>query len=80
MLHEFAGDSTGQWKAKRWEIDIFDNHKVALRREWIALEQGGEADRLVEGIGNGGMDEWVDLMYRILRKERNVVQDQTAKL
>ena len=39
-----------------------------LRAEWRKLEKSGEAEDWVKGVGEGGMDEWIELMRRVARR------------
>jgi len=41
--------------------------KDLLRSFWVELERRGEADDWVAGVGEGGTDEWVDLLQRLLK-------------
>ena len=46
--------------------------KGILREEWRDLERLGEAEEWVRGVGAGkgekGVEEWVELMRRLLRR------------
>lgn len=58
-------------RVKAWEREIY-LRKGTLRKAWQALEANGDATEFVRGIGegNGGKsveDEWVDLMWRVLK-------------
>lgn len=57
-----------------WEKEMYA-HKVSLRKLWVELENSGEADDMVRGVGTNGNDEWVELMRRMLRmvEERGLV-------
>jgi len=66
---ERAFRSVRRVKAWEWEIYL---RKGTLRKAWQALEANGDATEFVRGIGegNGGKsveDEWVGLMWRVLK-------------
>ncbi|CAA7269973.1 unnamed protein product [Cyclocybe aegerita] len=77
LVDELDGTSPshpdGSWmpvaRSKSWERELYD-HKDVLRRTWRALEASGEAEDWVRGIGTGdhSEEEWVDLMWRVVRK------------
>jgi len=50
----------------RWRKDMY-HAKDLLRSFWVELERRGEADDWVAGVGEGGTDEWVDLLQRLLK-------------
>ncbi|KAH9939545.1 FAD/NAD-P-binding domain-containing protein [Amylocystis lapponica] len=50
-----------------WASEIYPR-SLELREEWRALERAGEAEKWVRGVGEGGTEEWVDLMRRLLRR------------
>lgn len=54
-------------KVPAWTRELFDK-KLILRDEWRALVKNGEAASWIEGVGKGGVQEWVDLLYRLLRR------------
>ena len=64
-LHSFAGYDGKKWKVRDWEIEYYDR-KAVLRREWRALEASGEAEDWVRGVGEGGIEDWLDLMRRLV--------------
>ena len=58
-------------RVKAWEWEIY-LRKGTLRKAWQALEANGDATECVRGIGEGNSgksveDEWVDLMWRVLK-------------
>lgn len=50
-----------------WEKEMY-NKKNRLRDIWRELEVSGEADDWVKGVGEGGLQEWVDLTRRMLKR------------
>lgn len=38
-----------------------------MRDLWEEVERRGETDQWVKGVGEGGVDEWVQMMDRLLR-------------
>jgi len=79
-LHAFVGPpyDSQEWKVPLW-VKEFYPAKVILRQEWRRLEENGEAEEWVKGVGEGGLHEWVDLMRRLVKRaqerEQNVVED-----
>ncbi|KAI3605239.1 flavin-containing monooxygenase [Moniliophthora roreri] len=63
-LYELAGLDL---RVEVWEKEMW-LYKVELRREWRALVTAKESDRWVEGIGLGGKQEWIGLLWRILER------------
>ncbi|KAL0959322.1 hypothetical protein HGRIS_014583 [Hohenbuehelia grisea] len=91
-LHTFAKDDGVEWDphgavVPSWVKEAYEN-KDALRRVWIELEKKGEADSWVRGVGEGGSEEWVAVLRRMLQyaRDQNVLQfenpmiGETAKL
>lgn len=72
-LFEFVGGryASEEWKVPKWVREIY-SRKWDLRAAWKQIEQKGEADKLVRGIGEKGgeegLQEWVELMRNILKK------------
>ncbi|EMD35458.1 hypothetical protein CERSUDRAFT_106812 [Gelatoporia subvermispora B] len=68
-LHKFAGgEFTGEeWMVPQWVRDMY-KRKDVLRREWRLLESTGEAEDWVRGVGEGGEEEWIELMRELLRR------------
>jgi hypothetical protein len=42
-----------------------------LRSVWRELERRGEADAWVDGVGKGGVEEWVELTRRMMCRAPN---------
>jgi len=59
-------------KVAAWEKEMYANRNI-LRTAWVELEKENESQRWVEGIGEGGIQEWVEMMYRLLRHAQNRV-------
>ena len=53
-------------KVPEWQKKFYCENYV-LRDAWKILEARGEADAWVHGVGEGGTQEWVDLMERLLQ-------------
>ncbi|KAF8190297.1 hypothetical protein K438DRAFT_1831752 [Mycena galopus ATCC 62051] len=62
-LHEFAGVDV---RVPQWRKDMY-GAKALLRSFWVELERRGEADDWVRGVGEGGADEWVTLLQKLLK-------------
>jgi len=52
-----------------WAREFYDIAKD-LRREWRAIEARGEGEKWVQGVGEGGVQEWVELMRRVAREAK----------
>jgi len=50
-----------------WHEEMYLN-KALLRAEWEEMEQTGEARDFVKGVGEGGREEWKELMYKLLER------------
>jgi hypothetical protein len=61
-------------KVPAWHKEMFF-HMPALRAAWKELERSGEAVGWVEGVGEGGVEEWAAVLRKLLRRaeERNFV-------
>lgn len=76
-LYEFAeSDDSPKVVVPDWEKEMYAKKDV-LRTVWRDLEASGEANEWVEGVGEGGLEEWVDLMRRLVRKAEG---DDKSKL
>ncbi|KAJ7512668.1 FAD/NAD-P-binding domain-containing protein, partial [Mycena galericulata] len=62
QLYEFAGADN---RVPQWRKDMY-SAKALLRSFWVDLERRGEADDWVKSVGEGGAEEWVDLLQRLL--------------
>ncbi|THH28353.1 hypothetical protein EUX98_g5835 [Antrodiella citrinella] len=71
-LHAFAGPPyDGElWKVPSW-VKEFYPEKVILRQEWRRLEKSGEAEDWVRGVGEGGIQEWIDLMRLLVKRAKD---------
>ncbi|KAF9246450.1 hypothetical protein BU15DRAFT_85208 [Melanogaster broomeanus] len=56
-------------KVTDWEKGFYDAKDV-LREAWVDLERKGESQKWVEGVGENGIQEWVDMTYRLLKHAR----------
>lgn len=59
-------------KVTTWEKEMYANKDI-LRAAWVDLEKENESQGWVEGVGQGGVQEWVEMMYRLLQRTRNQV-------
>ncbi|KIJ10475.1 hypothetical protein PAXINDRAFT_172105 [Paxillus involutus ATCC 200175] len=56
-------------KVRDWEKEMYAA-KDLLRETWVDLERKGESRKWVDGVGENGVQEWVDVMYRLVRHAR----------
>ncbi|KAI0819405.1 FAD/NAD-P-binding domain-containing protein, partial [Trametes gibbosa] len=63
-LHAFAGHPL---RVPAWEIEMYDV-KGVLREEWRDLERAGLADEWARGVGEGGIEQWVEMMHKLLKR------------
>ncbi|EGN95517.1 hypothetical protein SERLA73DRAFT_186564 [Serpula lacrymans var. lacrymans S7.3] len=76
-MYEFAAPQPDQAlvRVSEWEREMY-HEKGVLRMVWQELEKTGEAEEWVKGVGEGGIQEWVDLMKRLLKRAKeNAVKD-----
>ncbi|TCD65728.1 hypothetical protein EIP91_002257 [Steccherinum ochraceum] len=66
-LHAFAGYKQEKWRVPAWVREMYPM-KLVLRQKWRELEKNGEAEEWVKGVGEGGTEEWVQLMKKVLRR------------
>ncbi|KAF9019694.1 FAD/NAD(P)-binding domain-containing protein [Hymenopellis radicata] len=66
-MYRFAGELI---IVPDWEKEMYEN-KAVLRKVWIDIEKSGEADEWVKDVGKNGLQEWVDLLKRLLAKGRD---------
>ena len=75
-MYEFAEGNAGpKVIVQDWEKEMYGK-KDMLREVWRGLERTGEAHEWVKGVGEGGSEEWVELMKKLLKK---VDEDQREK-
>ncbi|KAH7908301.1 hypothetical protein BJ138DRAFT_374266 [Hygrophoropsis aurantiaca] len=60
-----------------WEKEMY-HEKDKLRVAWRKLEQSGEAEKWVAGVGKGGTQEWVEMMRELLKWADQNDRDQVA--
>ncbi len=46
--------------------------KDVLRKSWRKLEERGEASGWLKGVGEGGVEDWVKLMERLVEHYRDL--------
>ncbi|OAX41509.1 FAD/NAD(P)-binding domain-containing protein [Rhizopogon vinicolor AM-OR11-026] len=67
-LYEFAQDvesGTPPIKVTEWEKECCDL-TVEMRSAWERLEKSGEAGEWLRDVGKNGVQDWVDLMHRVM--------------
>lgn len=66
-LYQFAqgmGSGTPLIKVTEWEKELYDL-KVELRSGWEDLERSGDSGEWLRDVGKNGVQDWVELMYRV---------------
>jgi hypothetical protein len=77
-LYEFAeGGAGAKVIVQDWEMY---GKKDVLRKVWRELERTGEAHGWVKGVGEGGLEEWVELMRNLLKKVDEDQREKRSKL
>ncbi|KAL1698851.1 hypothetical protein EV121DRAFT_296750 [Schizophyllum commune] len=57
----------GVYLVQDWERELFE-HMFALRRLWVEIVEKGEAEKLLKGVGENGIEDWLKLARKILRE------------
>ncbi|KIY47403.1 FAD/NAD(P)-binding domain-containing protein, partial [Fistulina hepatica ATCC 64428] len=66
-LYKFSGVPV---VAADWEKEMYDN-KGTLRAFWVDIERRGEQEAWLKGVGVNGIQDWVDLLRRMLEAARS---------
>ncbi|CUA78251.1 hypothetical protein RSOLAG22IIIB_13035 [Rhizoctonia solani] len=74
LLFEKANDSR---RTPKWKRDLMPEISV-MRTEWRDLDRVGLAEKWVHDVGKGGIQDWVDLMERVLERARDRQQRKKA--
>ncbi|KAI9458969.1 hypothetical protein F5148DRAFT_1219714 [Russula earlei] len=64
QLKAFLGKD---WRAPDWEIELW-KHKFVLQREWQEIEESGKAEEWLKGVGVNGLEDWVELCRRLIKR------------
>ncbi|KAI0261644.1 hypothetical protein BC834DRAFT_925444 [Gloeopeniophorella convolvens] len=72
-LHAFAGKpySTPDWEVEFWE------KKVLLRVEWKSIEESGQAEEWLRGVGANGPEDWIELCRKVIRQSEERNEEKT---
>ncbi|KAG6865952.1 hypothetical protein C0991_010207 [Blastosporella zonata] len=62
-------------RVPEWEKEMYSKKDV-LRKAWKRLEEIGEAEEWVRGVGNGGLHEWVDMTKRLEKWMENNAREK----
>ncbi|TRM63549.1 hypothetical protein BD626DRAFT_568939 [Schizophyllum amplum] len=59
-----------------WEKELYDNKNV-LRTLWVGIEQRGEAEQWLKGVGENGIDDWMAMTRKMLAlaKKQNMKEE-----
>ncbi|KAF7983442.1 hypothetical protein HWV62_21706 [Athelia sp. TMB] len=77
-MYAFAGGEP-QVVVTDWEREMYAE-KGVLRAAWRELERTGHADEWVKGVGEGGIEEWVDMMRRLIKHAEKPGQQGSEEL
>jgi len=71
-LYEFASGESGTppIKVTEWEKECL-GLRIEMRSGWERLEESGEAEGWLKDVGKNGVQDWVELMYRVVEYARN---------
>lgn len=72
-LYQFAQGSesgTPLIKVTKWEKELYDL-KTELRSGWEDLEKSGDSREWLRDVGKNGVQDWVELMYRVAEYARS---------
>ncbi|KAG8762117.1 hypothetical protein FRC11_011090 [Ceratobasidium sp. 423] len=63
----------------RWKRELMPEGYV-MRTEWRELERLGLAKKWAHGVGKGGIQEWIDLMWRVVQRAKDKQRRDMALL
>ena len=64
QLLAFSGEN---WRVPDRELECW-NKKKMIRREWRAIEQSGNAKEWLKGVGENGLEDWLDLCLKVIKR------------
>ena len=67
QLLAFSGES---WTVPDRELECW-NKKKGIRREWRAIEQSGKAEEWLKGVGANGLEDWLDLCLKVIKRSES---------
>ncbi|EJC99304.1 FAD/NAD-binding domain-containing protein [Fomitiporia mediterranea MF3/22] len=77
-LHDFAGLTGDEWRVPEWTVEAYANMNE-LRKLWKEIVAAGEADDWVRGVGEGGEEEWVEVMKKLLEMAKKRTRDKAQQ-
>jgi hypothetical protein len=66
-------------RVQEWEKYAYSQKQV-LRRTWVKIEESGEAEKWLKDVGKTGIDDWVNLMNRVIAYGSELEKDQEVSL
>ncbi|TRM56511.1 hypothetical protein BD626DRAFT_541282 [Schizophyllum amplum] len=57
----------GTYIVQEWEKELFE-HMFVLRRLWVEIVERGEAEAWLKGVGEGGVEDWMEMARKMLRE------------
>ena len=73
-LNAFAGKD---WTAPEWEVEFWKK-KLILLKEWKEIEESGESEEWLKGVGSNGVDDWVGLCNKLINRSGAITADQST--
>jgi len=67
LAHGEDEETLKKYLSPEWHKEMY-LHTAQLRAEWERMEQTGEAEDFVKGVGEVSRDEWEKLMYKLLER------------
>lgn len=53
-------------RVRDWEKEVYLKKDI-LRKTWVRIEKDGDAEKWLKGVGKNGVEDWVDLMRRVVK-------------
>ena len=67
LAYRDDGEMLKKYLTPAWHEDMF-LYTLQMRAEWKRMEETGEAEEFVKGVGEVSRDEWVKVMHKLLER------------
>jgi hypothetical protein len=57
------------WTAPDWEVELWEK-RASLRQGWKAVEKSGKAAEWLKGVGENGIEDWIELCRKVLKESK----------